>query len=178
MVVTLDVLPACALKVHVYWQQWDRHCTMSPRLYRDQYNSGLQWKGPSAGHWKRQPSLIKMFERSKWYIWMGVELTFWKLNRSEQEIGQWSLMLRSCTLTSVTTSGLFVYIWLIRVADVCVILVGDFTSWVKLSSVTVESQKECGFSKSILKYSSTRISAWGLTVWMLSIICTKLSNHS
>ena len=24
-----------------------------------------------------------------------------------------------------------VYIWSIRVADVCVILVGDFTSWVK-----------------------------------------------
>ena len=25
MVVTLDVLPTCALKVQVYWQQWDRH---------------------------------------------------------------------------------------------------------------------------------------------------------
>ena len=71
-----------------------------------------------------------------------------------------------------------VYIWSIRVADVCVILVGDFTSWVKPSSVIVESQEECGFSKSILKSPSTRISAWGLTVWMLSIICTKLSNHS
>ena len=43
----------------------------------------------------------------------------------EQEMGQWSLMLRSGTLTSVTTSGLFVSI---RVADVCVILVGDFKS--------------------------------------------------
>ncbi len=71
-----------------------------------------------------------------------------------------------------------IYIWSIRVADVCVILVGDFTSWVKPSSVIVESQEECGFSKSILKSPSTRISAWGLTVWMLSIICTKLSNHS
>ena len=59
MVVTLDVLPACALKVHVYWQQWDRHCTMSPRLYRDHYSSGLQWTGPSAGHWKRQPCTAK-----------------------------------------------------------------------------------------------------------------------
>ena len=43
---------------------------------------------------------------------------------------------------SVITSGLFVYIWSIRVADVCVILVGDFTSWVKPSSVIVESQEE------------------------------------
>ena len=71
-----------------------------------------------------------------------------------------------------------IYIWSIRVADVCVILVGDFTSWVKPSSAIVESQEESGFSKSILKPPSTRISAWGLRVWMLSIICTKLSNHS
>ena len=71
-----------------------------------------------------------------------------------------------------------IYIWSIRVADVCVILVRDFTSWVKPSSVIVESQEECGFSKSVLTSPSTRISAWGLTVWMLSIICTKLSNHS
>ena len=55
----------------------------------------------------------------------------------EQEMGQWSLMLRSGTLTSAITSGLFVYIWSIRVADVCVILVGDFTNWVKPSSVRV-----------------------------------------
>ena len=71
-----------------------------------------------------------------------------------------------------------IYIWSIRVADVCVILVGDFISWVKPSSVMVESQEECGFSKTILKSPSTRISAWGLTVWMLSIIFTKLSDHS
>ena len=67
----------------------------------------------------------------------------------EQEMGQWSLMFRSSTLTSVITSVSFVYIWSIRVADVCVILVGDFTSWVKPSSVIVESQEEFGFSKSI-----------------------------
>ena len=47
----------------------------------------------------------------------------------------WSLMLGSGTLTSVFTSGLFVYIWSIRVADVCVVLVGDITSWIKPSSV-------------------------------------------
>ena len=96
----------------------------------------------------------------------------------EQEMGQWSLMLRSGTLTSVITSGLFVYIWSIRVADAWIILVGDFTSSVKPSSVIVQSQEECGFSKSILKSPSTRISPRDLTVWMLSIICTKLSNHS
>ena len=66
-------------------------------------------------------------------------------------MGQWSLMLRSDTLTSVNASGLFVYIWSISVADVGVILVGDSISWVRPSSVIVESQEECGFSKSILK---------------------------
>ena len=81
-------------------------------------------------------------------------------------------------LSEMITSGLFVYIWPVRVADVCVILVGDFTSWVMPGSVIVESQEECGFSKSVLTSPSTRISAWDLTIWMLSIICTKLSNHS
>ena len=96
----------------------------------------------------------------------------------EQEMGQW------VTYAQVRYSDLgdyvwvvCIYIWSIRVADVGVILVGDLISWVKPSSVIVESQEECGFSQSILK-SSTRISAWGLTLWMLSIICTKLSNHS
>ena len=32
-------------------------------------------------------------------------------------------------------------------SDVCVILVGVFTGWVKPSSVIVESQEECGFSR-------------------------------
>ena len=59
-------------------------------------------------------------------------------------------------------------------ADICVILVGDFTSCVTPSSVIVESQEECGFSKSILKSPSTRISAWGLTVWVLSVIVYKV----
>ena len=52
-------------------------------------------------------------------------------------------------------------------ADVCVIIAGDFTSWVKPRSVIVESEEECGFSKSILKFPSTRISAWGLTASFL-----------
>ena len=32
----------------------------------------------------------------------------------EQEMGQWSLMLRSGTMTSVITSGLFVYIYMVN----------------------------------------------------------------
>ena len=78
----------------------------------------------------------------------------------EQETRQWSLMLRSGTLTSVITSGLFVYNYMVnKSADVCVILGGDFTSLIKPSSVILESQVECGFSRSILKYPRTRISA-------------------
>ena len=121
--------------------------------------------------------LKRLKDQNDIYEWV-LGSHFGSLIDLEQEMGQWSLMLRPGTLTSVITSGLFVYIWSIRVADVCVILVGDFTSCVKPSSVIVESQEECGFSKSILKSPSTRISSWSLTVWMLSIICTKLSNHS
>ena len=53
----------------------------------------------------------------------------------ELDMAGWLLMLRSGTLTSVITSGLFVYRWSINVADVCVVLVGDLTSWIKPSSV-------------------------------------------
>ena len=45
---------------------------------------------------------------------MGFGLTFWKLIDLEQEMGQWSLMLRSGALTSVITSGLFVYIYMVN----------------------------------------------------------------
>ena len=112
----------------------------------------------------KKAALLKCLkDRNDIYEWV-LGSQFGSLIDLEQEMGQWSLTLRSGTLTSVITSGLFVYIWSIRVADVCVILVGDFTSWVKPSSVIVESQEECGFSKSILKSPGTRISAWGLTV--------------
>ena len=63
---------------------------------------------------------------------------FGSLIGPEQGLGQWSLMLRSGTLSLVITSGLFMYIWSIRVADVCVILGGDLISWVKPGSVIVE----------------------------------------
>ena len=126
----------------------------------------------------KKAALLKCLkDRNGIYEWV-LGSHFGSLIDLEQEMGQWSHMLRSGTLTSVITSGLFVYIWSIRLADVCEILVGDFTSWVKPSSVIVESQEECGFNKSILKSPSTRISEWGLTVWLLSIILTKLSNHS
>ena len=65
---------------------------------------------------------------------MGLSSHFGNLTHLEQEMGQWSLVLRSGTLTSVITSGLFSGL---RVADVCLLLVGDFTSWVKPSSVIV-----------------------------------------
>ena len=39
---------------------------------------------------------------------------FGSLMDLEQEMGQWSLMLRSGTLTSVITSGLFVYIYMVN----------------------------------------------------------------
>ena len=95
-----------------------------------------------------------MKARNDIYEWV-LGSYFGSLIDLEQEMGQWSLMLRSGTLTSVITSGLCVYIWSIRMADVYVILVGDFTSWVKPSSVIVESQEECGFSKSVLKSPNT-----------------------
>ena len=79
----------------------------------------------------KKAALLKCLkDRNDIYEWV-LGSHFGSLIDPEQEMGQWSLMLRSGTLTSVITSGLFVYIWSIRVADVCVILVGDFTSWVK-----------------------------------------------
>ena len=42
---------------------------------------GGRWLGGGGGG-VGKGSLVKMFERSKWYIWMGFGLTFWKLNRS------------------------------------------------------------------------------------------------
>ena len=108
----------------------------------------------------KKAALLKCLkDRNDVYEWV-LGSHFGSLIDLEQAMGQWSLMLRSGTLTSVITSGLFVYIRSIRVADVCVILVGDFTSWVKPSSVIVESQEECDFSKSILISPNTRISAW------------------
>ena len=135
-------------------------------------------KGAQCRLLKKAALLKCLKDRNDIYEWV-LGSHFGSLIDLEQEMGQWSLMLKSATLTSVITSGLlYIYIWSIRVADVCVILVGDFTSGFKPSSVIVESQEECGFSKSILKSASARISAWGLTVRMLSIVCTKLSNHS
>ena len=47
-------------------------------------------------------------------------------------------------------------IWSVSVADVGVILVCDSVSRVRHSSVIVESQKKCGFSKSILQYRNNK----------------------
>ena len=69
-------------------------------------------------------------------------------------------------------------IWSVSVADVGVILVCDSVSRVRHSSVIVESQKGCVFSKSILQYRNKKMSASGFTAQRLSIICTKSLNHS
>ena len=60
-------------------------------------------------------SLIQMFEedRNDIYEWV-LGSHFGSLIDLEQEIGQWLLMLRSGTLTSVITSRLFVYIYIGR----------------------------------------------------------------
>ena len=83
----------------------------------------------------------------------GLSLHFESLTDFVQEMGQWSLMLRSDTLTSVNASGLFVYIWSISVADVGVILVGDSVSWVRPSSVIVESPRGVWFQQINIKIS-------------------------
>ena len=88
-----------------------------------------------------------------------LSLHFGSLTDFVQEMGQWSLILRSDTLTSVNASWWFVYICSISVADVGVILVGDSISWVRPSSVIVDSQEESGFSKSISKFPNKRMSA-------------------
>ena len=69
----------------------------------------------------KKAALLKCLkDRNDIYEWV-LGSHFGSLIDLEQEMGQWSLMLRSGTLTSVITSGLFVYIWSIRVADVRVI---------------------------------------------------------
>ena len=95
----------------------------------------------------KKAALLKCLkDRNDIYEWvLGSHLG--SLIDLEQDMAGWSLMLRSGTLTSVITSVLFVYIWSIRVTDVCVVLVGDLTSWVKPSSVIVEFHEDCDFSR-------------------------------
>ena len=60
------------------------------------------------------------------------------------------------TYAQVRYTDLGDYVWIVSVYMVnkC----GRRLCLVKPSNVIVESQEECGFSRSILKYSSTRIS--------------------
>ena len=51
-------------------------------------------------------------DRNDIYEWVWGS-HFGSLIDLEQEMGQWSLMFRSSTLTSVITSGLFVYIYMV-----------------------------------------------------------------
>ena len=81
----------------------------------------------------------------------------------ELDMAGWLLMLRSGTLTSVITSGLFVYRWSINVADVCVVLVGDLTSWIKPSSVPRKD------GAGIWRLGA-ELSAW-LCVYLVPVVC-------
>ena len=93
----------------------------------------------------KKAALLKCLkDRNDMYGWV-LGSHFGSLIDLEQEMGQWSHV--QVRYTDLGDYVWVVYIWSIRVADVCVILVGDFTSWVKSSSVIVESQEECGFSK-------------------------------
>ena len=59
----------------------------------------------------KKAALLKCLkDRNDIYEWV-LGSHFGSLIDLEQEMGQWSLMLRSGTLTSVITSGLFVYKW-------------------------------------------------------------------
>ena len=66
---------------------------------------------------KKAAILKCLKDRNDIYEWV-LGSHFGSLIDLKQEMGQWSIMLMSGTLTSVITSGLFVYIWSIRVADV------------------------------------------------------------
>ena len=99
----------------------------------------------------KKAALLKCLkDRNDIYEWV-LGSHFGSLIDLEQEMGQWSLMLRSGILTSVITSGLFAYNYMVNKC-------GRRLCLVKPSNVIVESQEECGFSRSILKSPSTRIS--------------------
>ena len=93
MVVTSDVLPTCALKVPIDNNETDivpcRQSFIGISTVQD-----FSERGPVQVIEKG--SLIKIFERSEWYIWMGLlwfGSQFGSLIDFEQEMGQWSLML-------------------------------------------------------------------------------------
>ena len=71
---------------------------------------------------RQKAVLLKcLIDRNDTYQWV-LGSHFGSLIELVQETGQWSHMLRSGTLTSAITSGLFVYILSIRVANVRVIV--------------------------------------------------------
>ena len=62
----------------------------------------------------KKAALLKCLKaRNDIYEWV-LGSHFGSLIDLEQEMGQWSLMLRSGTMTSVITSGLFVYIYMVN----------------------------------------------------------------
>ena len=62
----------------------------------------------------KKAALLKCLkDRNDLYEWV-LGSHFGRLIDLEQEMGQWSLMLRSGTLTSVNTSGLFEYTYMVN----------------------------------------------------------------
>ena len=62
----------------------------------------------------KKAALLKCLkDRNDIYQWV-LGSHFGNLIDLEQEMGQWSLMLRSGTMTSVITSGLFIYIYMVN----------------------------------------------------------------
>ena len=79
----------------------------------------------------KKAALLKCLkDRNDIYEWV-LGSHFGSLIDLEQEMGQWSHV--QVRYTDLGDYVWVVYIWSIRVADVCVILVGDFTSWLSLA---------------------------------------------
>ena len=119
---------------------------------------------------------ITVLQRSKYSKRMGFEFIFLKFNSFCTGDGAMvtDAQVKYTDLCEcIWVVCIYIYIWSISTTDVGVILVGDSVSWVRPSCVIVESQEECGFSKSVLKSPNKRMSAVGFTARRLSIICTK-----
>ena len=90
---------------------------------------------------------------------MGSEFTFWKLKRFCTGDGAMVTDAQVRYTNLCECIRVVCIIWSVSVAVVGVILVDDSISRVRHSSVIVESQKECDFSKSISQYGNKRMSA-------------------
>ena len=84
------------------------HCTTPTKLLQGQYNSGPELNGHNFRSAQNAVLLKFLNDLNDIREWV-LSLHFGSLTDFVQEMGQWSVMLRSDTLTSVNVSGLFVY---------------------------------------------------------------------